>query len=51
MVDENITKNPTAEGSNAASGSSSFRTVIEEETDSEEDILFSDYDSDSSDGE
>jgi len=48
MTDEKEIINPQAEGSNAASGSSSFRTEIEEEVDSGEDILFSDYDSDNS---
>jgi hypothetical protein len=46
MVDEKEILNPQAEGSNATAGSSSFSTVIEEITDSEEEILSSDYDSD-----
>jgi hypothetical protein len=52
MVDEkNPNLNPQAEGSNAVSGSSSFRTEIEEITDSEEEVLSSDYDSDISEEE
>jgi len=46
MTDEKEIINPQAEGSNAASGSSSFRTEVEEITDSEEEILSSDYDID-----
>ena len=46
MTDEKEIIKATAEGSNAASIRSRFRTMIEEEKDSEEEVFNFEYDSD-----